>query len=94
MTDTGEPVPMDGILNLTRTLELIQAQALRSYSCDPGHSVFNAMLTDTDRLAILVEAVGDIACTLASDGDTSNFSVKLTQVAAVAATWIEFLTTR
>ena len=96
MTGTREPVPVrEIIMPLTSlTLAAIQAEALRTHCRHAEHSVLSKDMTNGERLAILVEAVGEVASTLASDGDTANLETELIQVAAIAAAWVEALNTR
>jgi hypothetical protein len=51
-------------------------------------------MTNGERLAILVEEVGDVARALTLNDDKTGLEVELIQVAAVAASWVEALNTR
>ena len=96
MTSTGEPASLSEILNplTSLTMNAIQAEALRAHCRHAGHSLLSKQMTNTERLAILVEEVGEVAHALTHDGDKDNLETELIQVAAVAASWIEVLTTR
>ena len=96
MTGTADPVPVrDIIMPLTSlTLAAIQAEAFRRHCRHAERSVLSKDMPNGQRLAILVEAVGEVASTLASDGDMANLETELIQVAAVAAAWVEALNTR
>ncbi len=76
------------------TLNAIQAEALRAHCRHFEHSLLNKQMPDSQRLAILVEEVGEVAHALTYDGDKDRLETELIQVAAVAASWIEALTTR
>ena len=77
------------------TLSAIQAEATRAYLKHGQHSMLGPDYSSGDRLAILVEEVGDVAQELTYDhggGQRRDELVKeLIQVAAMAASWVEFL---
>jgi hypothetical protein len=75
------------------TLSAIQAEATRAHLKHGDHSMLGACYTSGDRLAILMEEVGEVAHELTYDqsGDRDKLVKELTQVAAMAATWVEFL---
>ena len=81
------------------TLSAVQAEATKAYLRHGDHSMLGAAVTESDRLAILTEEVGEVARELNEDrlgnldpGDWRDRRVKeLIQVAAMAATWIEYL---
>ena len=88
------------------TLTAIQAEATRAYLLHGPESMLGATVTDDARLAILTEEVGEVARELnelrlamrRGDGDwhalyreRKDALVKeLIQVAAMAASWVEF----
>lgn len=96
MTGPGEPVPVrEIIMPLTSlTLAAIQAEAFRAHCRHTEHSVLSKDMPNSERLAILVEEVGEVAHALTYDGDKTNLEIELIQVAAVAASWVEALNTR
>ncbi len=96
MNMQGEPVPLAEIMMplTSLTLSAIQAEALRAHCRHSDRSLLNKQMPDSERLAILVEEVGEVAHALTYDGDKERLEIELIQVAAVAATWIEALTTR
>jgi NTP pyrophosphatase (non-canonical NTP hydrolase) len=76
------------------TLSAIQAEATRAAIKHPdnwmgGKNTHN----DHERLAILMEEVGEVAHELTYDqpGDRDELVKELIQVAAMAASWVEFL---
>lgn len=75
------------------TLFAIQEEATRAHLKHGEHSMLGAGYTSGDRLAILMEEVGEVAHELTYDqsGDQAALMSELVQVAAMAATWIEFL---
>lgn len=82
-----------------RTLAAIQAEATRAHLKHGKHSMLGPSYTSGDRLAILVEEVGEVAHELTYDqggpgvgeGRRDELVKELIQVAAMAATWIEYL---
>jgi hypothetical protein len=96
MTGTGEPVPVrEIIMPLTSlTLAAIQAEAFRRHCRHAECSVLSTDMTNGERLAILVDEVGDVARALTLNDDKTGLEVELIQVAAVAASWVEALNTR
>jgi hypothetical protein len=77
------------------TLSAIQAEATRAHLRHGEHSMLGENCSSGDRLAILVEEVGEVAQELTYDhggGQRRDELVKeLIQVAAMAASWVEFL---
>lgn len=90
-------VPVLVLSNLT--LNAIQAEATRAHLRHGAHSMLGPHYTPSDRLAILVEEVGEVAHELTYDQggpgvgrfDKDRLENELIQVAAMAATWIEQL---
>jgi hypothetical protein len=76
-----------------RTLAAIQAEATSAHAKHGSKSMLGPGYSHGDRLAILVEEVGEVAheLTYDQDGDKDKLVKELVQVAAMAATWIEFL---
>lgn len=78
------------------TLSAIQAEATRAYLKHGEHSMFGPMFHDR-RLTILTEEVGEVARELndaAIDSRPVNrddLVKELIQVAAMAASWVEYL---
>ncbi len=75
------------------TLSAIQAEATRAHLKHGEHSMLGPHYSSGDRLAILMEEVGEVAheLTYDQDGDRDKLVKELIQVAAMAATWIEHL---
>jgi NTP pyrophosphatase (non-canonical NTP hydrolase) len=79
------------------TLDAIQAEATRAHLKHGEHSMMGRSHTGDRRLAILMEEVGEVARELNDaeiDGrpaDRYSLVKELIQVAAMAASWIEFL---
>lgn len=80
------------------TLSAVQAEATKAYLRHGDHSMLGAAVTESDRLAILTEEVGEVARELNEDrlgnlgDDWRDRRVKeLIQVAAMALTWVEHL---
>jgi hypothetical protein len=75
------------------TLAAIQAEATRAVAMHGDHSMPGPHYTPGDRLAILMEEVGEVAHELTYDqpGDRDKLVRELIQVAAMAASWVEFL---
>jgi hypothetical protein len=74
------------------TLDAIQYEATRAHLNHGDHSMLSPFYTSEQRLAILVEEIGEVAHELTYDagGDRQGKLVReLIQVAAVAATWVE-----
>lgn len=81
-----------GLVLSPMTLSAIQAEATRAYIKHGPHSMFGS-LANGDRLAILMEEVGEVAheLTYDQDGDRDKLVRELLQVAAMAASWVEQL---
>ena len=81
------------------TLNAIQAEATRAHLKHGEHSMLGTRYSASDRLAILVEEVGEVAHELTYDQggpgvgryDRDKLVKELIQVAAMAASWIEQL---
>lgn len=75
------------------TLSAIQAEATRAHAKHGDKSMLGPHYTSGDRLAILVEEVGEVAheLTYDQDGDRDKLVKELIQVAAMAASWVEFI---
>lgn len=81
------------------TLAAIQAEATRAHLRHGEHSMLGKGYSSGDRLAILVEEVGEVAHELTYDqggpgvgeGRRDELVKELIQVAAMAASWVEFL---
>ncbi len=81
------------------TLDAIQAEATRAHLKHGDYSMLGSRYSQSDRLAILTEEVGEVAHELTYDQggpgvgryDRDKLVRELVQVAAMAATWIEHL---
>lgn len=75
------------------TLGAIQAEASGAHAKHGDHSMLGERYTPHERLAILMEEVGEVAheLTYDQDGDRDKLVKELIQVAAMAATWVEHL---
>lgn len=81
------------------TLTAIQAEATRAHIRHADHSMLSPAYTSGQRLAILVEEVGEVAHELTYDaggpgvgeGRRDELVRELIQVAAMAASWVEML---
>jgi hypothetical protein len=81
------------------TLNAIQAEATRAHLLHGEHSMMGPRYSSGDRLAILVEEVGEVAHELTYDmggpgvgeGRRAELVKELIQVAAMAASWVEYL---
>ncbi|HUK72221.1 MAG TPA: hypothetical protein VLW50_26215 [Streptosporangiaceae bacterium] len=79
------------------TLAAIQAEATRAHIKHGEHSMLGTAYSSGERLAILMEEVGEVAHELtydqggAGEGRRDELVKELIQVAAMAATWIEYL---
>jgi hypothetical protein len=86
-----------GLVLSDLTLSAIQAEATRAHLKHGEHSMLGKKYSSGDRLAILVEEVGEVAHELTYDsggpggGRRDELVKELIQVAAMAATWVEFL---
>ena len=92
-TKTAPATGVPGLVLSALTLNAIQAEATRAHLKHGEHSMLGPHYTSGDRLAILVEEVGEVAheMTYDQDGDRGKLVRELIQVAAMAATWIEYL---
>lgn len=79
------------------TLAAIQAEATRAHLKHGDRSMLGPHYTSGDRLAILMEEVGEVAHELTYDqgglegGRRDELVKELIQVAAMAASWVEVL---
>jgi hypothetical protein len=91
--ETAPAAGLPGLVLSPLTLNAIQAEATRAHLKHGEHSMLGPHYSSGDRLAILVEEVGEVAheLTYDQDGDRSKLVKELIQVAAMAATWIEYL---
>lgn len=82
-----------GLVLSPLTLDAIQAEATRAHLKHGQNSMLGEQYTAHERLAILVEEVGEVAheLTYDQDGDPTKLVKELIQVAAMAASWIEVL---
>lgn len=96
MSDTAS-IPKLVLSDLT--LSAIQAEATRAHLKHGEHSMLGPHYSSGDRLAILVEEVGEVAHELTYDqggpavgeGRRDELVKELIQVAAMAASWVEYL---
>ncbi len=86
-----------GLVLSELTLAAIQAEATRAHLKHGEHSMLSPKRGDGDRLAILVEEVGEVAHELTYDASgplvcpRDELVRELIQVAAMAASWVEYL---
>ena len=82
---------LPGLVLSGLTLNAIQAEATRAHLKHGAHSMLGPHYSSGDRLAILVEEVGEVAheLTYDQDGDKTKLVRELVQVAAMAASWVE-----
>ena len=75
------------------TLDAIQLEATEAHAQHGDRSMLGEGYTPHERLAILMEEVGEVAheLTYDQDGDRDKLVKELIQVAAMAATWVEHL---
>jgi hypothetical protein len=80
------------------TLSAVRAEAIKAYLRHGDHSMLGAAVTESDRLAILTEEVGEVARELNEDrlgnlgDDWRDRRVReLIQVASCALSWVEAL---
>lgn len=76
------------------TLDAVQAEALRAHLKHGAKSVLNPDMPVIEKLAALVEEVGEVARVLTYDhatqvGSQDELVKELNQVASVALSWIE-----
>jgi hypothetical protein len=93
-SDSGEAAPSSTRLVLSDlTLSAVQAEATGAHAKHGIYSMLGAHYTEHERLAILVEEVGEVAheLTYDQDGDRDRLVRELIQVAAMALTWVEHL---
>jgi hypothetical protein len=73
------------------TLSAVQAEATGAHAKHGDHSMLGPDYTPHQRLAILMEEVGEVAHELTYDQDGDKLVRELIQVAAMAASWVEYL---
>jgi hypothetical protein len=75
------------------TMDAIQAEATRAHLKHGDHSMLDVRYTAHERLAILLGEVGDVAreLTYGQRNSRNKLARELIQVAAMAATWAEYL---
>ena len=73
------------------TLQAIQAENIKSQQKHGEHAMMNPLLPRDERLAILVEEVGEVATAMNYDnkGKRQDLIKELLQVAAMAAVWAQ-----
>ena len=93
MTAAVPETPAIRLVLSALTLSAIQAEATRAYLKHGEHSMLGTCYSAGDRLAILMEEVGEVAHELTYDqsGDKDELVKELIQVAAMAASWVEYL---
>ena len=79
-------------MHLSRlTLDAVEAEYVRAHCKHSGHTPKSHHMSDGERLAILVEEVGEVARAITYDnGDIDNLVHELTQVTAMGAAWLEY----
>lgn len=87
-TETTPRLVLSGL-----TMNAIQMEATRAHLRHGENSMMGERYSSGDRLAILMEEVGEVAheLTYDQDGDRDKLVRELIQVAAMAASWVEFL---
>lgn len=75
------------------TLKAVQAESARAHAKHGERSLLGDALTTTERLAALIEEVGEVARLLTYDNAQGRDELvkELLQVASVAASWAEWL---
>jgi len=78
-------------LHLSRlTLDAIEAEYVRAHVKHSGHTPKSPRMSDGERLAILVEEIGEVARSITYDNrNPENLVKELVQVAAMSAAWAE-----
>jgi NTP pyrophosphatase (non-canonical NTP hydrolase) len=73
------------------TLSAINAEFVRAYVKHSGHTPRDPRMSNGERLAILVEEVGEVARAMTYDeGSPEKLVRELIQVAAMAGAWAEY----
>jgi NTP pyrophosphatase (non-canonical NTP hydrolase) len=72
------------------TFSAINAEFISAQVKHKGRTPMSPEMTDGERLAILVEEVGEVAKAMTHDGDRSGLVKELIQVCAMSAAWIEY----
>lgn len=72
-------------------IRAVQDEAYRAHIKHGDHSLLGDGLTPCERLAVLVEEVGEVAKTLTYDQDPQGLADELVQVASVALSWYTWL---
>lgn len=75
------------------TLDAVQAEALRAHLKHGPNSLLSPTATPAQKLAALVEEVGEVGRAMTYDGDEgpAHLVKELIQVASVALSWVESL---
>ena len=79
-------------MHLSRlTLDAIESEYVRAHIKHSGHTPKSIHMSDGERLAVLMEEVGEVARAITYDNkDIDNLVKELIQVATMAAAWGEF----
>ncbi|HZM82925.1 MAG TPA: hypothetical protein VFC19_44990 [Candidatus Limnocylindrales bacterium] len=106
LTTGGQPTPLgwlsfrphrkEHVLKLplsALTLDAVNAEALRAHLKHGDKSLLNPKMPAVEKLAALVEEVGEVGRALSDDHghDRDHLVTELVQVASVALTWVESL---
>lgn len=82
---------MTGLHLSNLTLNAVNAEYTRAHLKHKGWTPANDRMSDGERLAILVEEVGEVARAVTYDnGNAENLVAELIQVSAMAAAWAEY----
>jgi NTP pyrophosphatase (non-canonical NTP hydrolase) len=76
------------------TLKAVQAESARAWAIHRDRSFLGDSLDTTDRLAALIEEVGEVGKALVEGHRRDDLVKELIQVAASAAGWAEWLDTQ
>lgn len=77
------------------TMQCIEAEYTRAHIKHAGHTPKNPRMSDGERLAILVEEIGEVARAMTYDnGSLENLRDELIQVAAMAGAHAEYVMVR
>lgn len=71
------------------TVNAVQGTVLAAIGKHGDHTVLNPRITDEEKLAVLVEEVGEVARALTYDQPRENLCRELLHVAATAAGWAQ-----
>ena len=73
------------------TLGCVESEYVRAHIKHKGWTPKNVRMSDGERLAILMEEVGEVARAITYDnGDPKKLGEELIQVATMAAAWAEY----